>query len=113
MQRKNEMSTINITPDNGSLTMKGSGLVKIKTSIQIYGTGTKMPVTIEADFTNIPHHLHQIYLQSLVSQYNTSVQVYNNTKDEEPYPMTIKEKQREWRLNKIVDIISKAISKSK
>lgn len=99
--------------DDAGLTMKGSGLVKIKTSIQIYGTGTKMPVTIEADFTNIPHNLHQIYLQSLVSQYNTSIQVYDNTKDEEPYPMTIKERRKEWRLNRIVDLISKAISKSK
>jgi hypothetical protein len=89
--------------------MKGTGKVQIKTSIQIYGTGTKMPVTIEADFTDIPHHLHQIYYQSLISQYNTSVNVYNNTKDDEP--KTIKEKKREWRLNRIVDIISKAISK--
>jgi hypothetical protein len=89
--------------------MRGSGKVQIKTSIQIYGTGTKMPVTIEADFTNIPHHLHQIYFQSLISQYNTSVNVYNNTKDDEP--KTIREKKSEWRLNRIVDIISKAISK--
>jgi hypothetical protein len=89
--------------------MKGTGKVQIKTSIQIYGTGTKMPVTVEADFTDIPHHLHQIYYQSLISQYNTSVNVYNNTKDDEP--KTIKEKKREWRLNRIVDIISKAISK--
>jgi hypothetical protein len=89
--------------------MKGSGKVQIKTSIQIYGTGTKMPVTVEADFTDIPHHLHQIYYQSLISQYNTSVNVYSNTKDDEP--KTIKEKKSEWRLNRIVDIISKAISK--
>jgi hypothetical protein len=89
--------------------MKGSGKVQIKTSIQIYGTGTKMPVTVEADFTDIPHHLHQTYFQSLVSQYNTSVNVYNNTKDDEP--KTIGEKKSEWRLNRIVDIISKAISK--
>jgi hypothetical protein len=100
---------MSITLDSGHLTMRGSGKVQIKTSIQIYGTGTKMPVTIEADFTNIPHHLHQIYYQSLISQYNTSVNVYNNTKDDEP--KTIKEKKREWRLNRIVDIISKAISK--
>ncbi len=100
---------MSITLDSGHLTMRGSGKVQIKTSIQIYGTGTKMPVTIEADFTNIPHHLHQIYFQSLVSQYNTSVNVYNNTKDDEP--KTIKEKKSEWRLNRIVDIISKAISK--
>jgi hypothetical protein len=94
------MSNINITPDNGRLTMKGSGKVQIKTSIQIYGTGTKMPVTVEADFTNIPHHLHQ---------YNTSISVYNNTTDDEP--KTIAEKKSEWRLNRIVDIISKSIRK--
>jgi len=101
--------SINITPDNGRLTMKGSGKVQIKTSIQIYGTGTKMPVTIEADFTNIPHHLHSLYYQSLISQYNTSVNVYSNTKDAEP--KTIKEQKSEWRINRIVDIICKAISK--
>lgn len=101
--------SINISTDSRHLTMKGNGKVQIKTSIQIYGTGTKMPVTVEADFTDIPHHLHQIYYQSLISQYNTSVNVYNNTKDDEP--KTIKEKKREWRLNRIVDIISKAISK--
>ncbi len=100
---------MNISLDSGHLTMKGSGKVQIKTSIQIYGTGTKMPVTIEADFTGIPHHLHQIYFQSLTNQYNTSVNVYNNTKDDEP--KTIREQKSEWRLNRIVDIISKAISK--
>ena len=107
------MSTINITPDNGSLTMKGSGLVKIKTSIQIYGTGTKMPVTIEADFTNIPHHLHSLYYQSLISHYNTNIVAHKNLSKVEDEPKTIAEKKSEWRLNKIVDIISKAISKSK
>ena len=101
--------SINITPDNGRLTMKGNGKVQIKTSIQIYGTGTKMPVTVEADFTDIPHHLHQTYFQSLISQYNTSVGIYNNTKEDEP--KTIKEQKSEWRLNRIVDIIGKAIKK--
>lgn len=103
------MGNINITPDNGRLTMKGNGKVQIKTSIQIYGTGTKMPVTVEADFTNIPHNLHSLYFQSLTHQYNTSVRVYNNTKEDEP--KTIKEKKSEWRINRIVDIISKAIRK--
>ena len=101
--------SINIMPDNGRLTMKGNGKVQIKTSIQIYGTGTKMPVTVEADFTDIPHHLHQTYFQSLISQYNTSVGIYNNTKEDEP--KTIKEQKSEWRLNRIVDIISKVIKK--
>ena len=102
------MSNLTISPDNGRLTMKGSGKILIKTQIKIYGTGTELPVTIEADFNNIPHNLHQMYLQSLMSQYNTSVNVYNNTDDE---PKTIKEKKSEWRINRIVDIISKAISK--
>ena len=103
------MSNINITPDNGRLTMKGSGLVTINTSIKIYGTGTELPIKIVADFNNVPHNLHSLYFQSLTYQYNTSVDVYNNTKEDEP--KTVKEKKSEWRINRIVDIISKAISK--
>ena len=102
------MSNINITPDNGRLTMKGSGLVTINTSIKIYGTGTELPIKIVGDFNNIPHHLHQIYMQSMLASYG-SVTAYDNTKDDEP--KTIKEKKSEWRINRIVDIISKAISK--
>ena len=102
------MGNINITPDNGRLTMKGSGLVTINTSIKMYGTGTELPIKIVADFNNIPHNLHSLYFQSLTHQYNTSVNVYSNTDDE---PKTIKEKKSEWRINRIVDIISKAISK--
>ena len=102
------MGNINITPDNGRLTMKGSGLVTINTSIKMYGTGTELPIKIVADFNNIPHNLNSLYFQSLTHQYNTSVNVYNNTDDE---PKTIKEKKSEWRINRIVDIISKAISK--
>ena len=103
------MGSINITPDNGRLTMKGSGLVTINTSIKMYGTGTELPIKIVADFNNIPHNLHSLYYQALTHQYNTSVNVYNNTKDDEP--KTIKEKKSEWRINRIVDIISKAITK--
>lgn len=101
--------SIYITPDNGRLTMKGSGLVTINTSIKIYGTGTELPIKIVADFNNIPHSLHYLYYQSLVSQYNTSWNVYDNTKDDEP--KTIKEKKSEWRLNRLVELISKAIRK--
>jgi hypothetical protein len=99
---------MSITLDNGSLSMKGSGLVTINTFIKIYGTGTELPIKIVADFNNIPHKLHQTYLQSLTYQYNTSVSVYNNTEEE---PKTIKEKKSEWRLNKIVDIICKSLKK--
>jgi hypothetical protein len=37
-----------------------------------------------------------------------SVNVHNNT---EPEPKTIKEQKSEWRLNRLVELISKAISK--
>ena len=103
--------SINITPDNGRLTMQGSGKVQIKTSIQIYGTGTKMPVTIEADFTDIPHNLHYLYYQSLISNYNTNIVAHKNLSKVEDEPKTIKEKKSEWRLNRIVELISNVIKK--
>ena len=103
--------SINITSDNGRLTMKGSGKVQIKTSIKIYGTGTELPVTIEADFNNIPHNLHSLYYQSLISHYNTNIVAHKNLSKVEDEPKTIKEQKSEWRLNRIVDIISKAINK--
>lgn len=102
------MSNLNLIPDNGSMITKGSGKVTINTEINIDGTSTKLPVIIEADFTNVPHHLHQVYLQSFIYKYNTSVNVYNNTDDE---PKTIEEKKSEWRLNRIAKIIAKAINK--
>ena len=63
------MSNLNITPDNARITIKESNKVRINTNICIYGTGNELPVTIEADFTNVPHHLHQVYLQSLIYKY--------------------------------------------
>ena len=103
--------SINITPDNGRLTMKGSGLVTINTSIKIYGTGTELPIKIVADFNSIPHNLHSLYYQSLISHYNTNIVAHKNLSKVEDEPKTIKEQKSEWRLNRIVDIISKAIKK--
>jgi hypothetical protein len=80
------MSTFTISDNNGSLTMKGSGLVQINTSINIYGTGTELPIKIIGDFNEIPPHLHEMYLQSMLASYG-SVTAYDNTKDE---PKTIK-----------------------
>ena len=91
--------------------MKGSGLVTIKTSIKIYGTGTELPIKIVADFNNIPYDLHSLYYQSLISHYNTNIVAHKNLSKVEDEPKTIKEQKSEWRLNRIVDIISKAISK--
>jgi len=103
--------SINIMPDNGRLTMKGSGLVTIKTSIKIYGTGTELPIKIVADFNNIPHNLHSLYYQSLISNYNTNIVAHKNLSEVDDEPKTIKEKKSEWRINRIVDIICKAIKK--
>lgn len=91
-----------ITLDDGSLTMRSSTKATIKSSIKIVGTNSVLPITIEGEFKDIPPHLHQIYMQSMLASYGDT-NIYNNTKNEEP--MTIKEKKSEWRLNRIVDII--------
>ena len=90
---------------NGSenLTMKGSGKVRINTAIKIYGTGTELPVTIQADFNNVPPHLHQLYMQSMIGSYG-GVNVYDNTKDAEP--KTIKEKDDRSFLRWLFDTIT-------
>ena len=100
--------SINISTDSSHLTMKGSTKAIIKSSIKIVGTNSVLPIEIVGEFKDIPPHLHQMYMQSMLASYG-SVNVYNNTKYEEP--KTIQEKKSEWRINRIVDIISKAISK--
>ena len=98
--------SIYITDNNGSLTMNGSTKAVIKSSIQIVGSGTELPITTEGDFKDIPPHLHQVYLRSMLSSYEGSVNVYDNTE-----PKIIETQKSKWGLNKIVDIINKVISK--
>ena len=98
---------ITISNDSSHLTMEGSTKVTIKASQTIVGTGTQLPIEITADFKDVPPHLHQLYMQSMWASYG-SVNVYDNTNEE---PKTIKEKKSEWRLNRIVELISKAIGK--
>jgi hypothetical protein len=99
--------SIYITDNSNSITMKGSTKATIKTSIQIAGSGTELPITIEGDFKDIPPHLHGLYIQAMQSSYG-SVNVYDNTK---PEPKTIREQKSKWRINRIVKLISKAIQK--
>jgi hypothetical protein len=80
--------SIYITNDNGSLTMEGSTKVQINASITIAGTGTELPITIIGEFKDIPPHLHGLYIQAMQSSYG-NVNVYDNTKDEEPYSISI------------------------
>jgi len=98
--------SIYITDNSNSITMKGSTKATIKTSIQIAGSGTELPITIEGDFKDIPPHLHQVYLRSMLSSYEGGVNVYDNTE-----PKIIETQKSKWGLNKIVDIISKTIRK--
>jgi len=98
---------MDITLDSGHLTMKGSTKATIKSSIQIAGTGTVLPIEIVGEFKDIPPHLHGLYIQAMQSSYG-SVNVHNNT---EPEPKTIEEQKSEWRLNRIVELIGKAITK--
>jgi hypothetical protein len=99
--------SITLDKDNGRLTMQSSTKAQMNSSITIAGSGTKLPITIIGEFKDIPPHLHQIYIQAMWGSYGDT-NVYNNTKEE---PKTIEEQKSEWRLNRIVDIISKAISK--
>ena len=99
--------SITLSNDSSHLTMKGSSKAIIKSSIKIVGTNSVLPIEVVGDFKDIPQNLHQAYMQSMLASYG-SVNVHNNT---EPEPKTIKEQKSEWRLNRIVDIISKAISK--
>ena len=96
---------MSITLDGGHLTMKGSSKAIIKSSIKIVGTNSVLPIEIVGEFKDIPPHLHQMYMQTMLASYG-SVNAYDNTKEE---PKTIKEQKSEWRLNRIVDIISNAI----
>jgi len=98
---------MNISFDSGHLTMKGSTKAIIKSSIKIMGTNSVLPIEVVGDFKDIPQNLHQAYMQSMLASYG-SVNVYNYT---EPEPKTIKEQKSEWRLNRLVELFSKAISK--
>jgi hypothetical protein len=63
---------------NNTFTIKGSNEVTINNSIEILGTGTELSVKVVADFSNVPKHLHGIYLQSFQYQYDKDVRVWNN-----------------------------------
>lgn len=98
---------MSITLDSGHITMKGSTKATIKSSITIVGTNSVLPIEIVGEFKDIPTHLHQMYIESMLSSYG-SVNVHNNTNEE---PKTIEEQKSEWRLNRIVELIGKAITK--
>ncbi len=98
------MKNLTLTTDN-NLTINQKPIVTIETGITIAGQKTELPVKITADFTNIPKEQHQIFLQSFQYYYQTDINIYNNSHTDEP--KTIEEKKKEWRLNRIIDILFK------
>lgn len=99
--------TIEINSElQSKITMKGTGKVTSKSVIEIIGTNTKLEIEHTADFSKIKPELHQIYFDSFKASLIDS-KVHDNTK--EPYPKTIKEKQSDFRLNRITDIFLNCI----
>jgi hypothetical protein len=97
--------------NSSHLTIQGNTKAIIKASINIVGTNTNLPIEIVGEFKDIPQHLHQMYMQTMMNSYGSTT-VYANTKEEEdPYPMTIEEQQKEWRWNRLTKLICKAIGK--
>lgn len=88
---------------NNNLTINSKPLVKIKTSMEIVGSGTELPIEIIADFTDVPGHLHKSYLEAFKYKYFDKATIYNCIDEE---PKTTEEKKRDWRLNKLADIFT-------
>lgn len=57
------------------LTFNSGTKVIIKTSLEICGSNTELPIQIIGDFKDIPHSEHEIYLQLLNYQYNKDITV--------------------------------------
>ena len=96
---------MSIELNSENLSIPSSTKAQINSSISIVGTQTRLPITIIGEFKDIPPHLHQIYMQSMLSSYG-DVNVHNNTDEE---PKTIEEKKSEWRINRLADIFLKAL----
>jgi hypothetical protein len=94
-----------ILDSKNSLTINVKPIVEINTGITLAGHKSELPVKIIADFTNIPESQHEVFLHSFKYFYNTEINVYNNTTKEKP--TTIKEKKRDWTINRIIDILFK------
>tara|TARA_R110000782_G_scaffold75146_4_gene150038 strand:+ start:173 stop:475 length:303 start_codon:yes stop_codon:yes gene_type:complete len=91
---------IELNSDSLHLTMQGNGKVTTISHIEIIGTNTLLKVEHTADFSKIPTEHHEMYLRMLQST-TTDKSIYGNT-PAEPYPMTIEEKQRDWKLSRII-----------
>jgi len=62
------MSTTIKIGDSSHLTIKTTTKVQIKGCFEIAGSNTELPVTLEADFKDIPQHLHEAFITLLRSR---------------------------------------------
>lgn len=88
---------------NDTLTVNTKPIAVINTGIELAGYKSELPIKIIADFTNIPEEQHEIFLQTFKYFYNTEVNIHHRSFKEEP--KTIKEKKKEWRFNRIINIL--------
>ena len=79
-----------ITSDDNNLIVTTLPKVVIRSTIEIIGTNTELPITITADFNNIPKELHYQYYQALTYQYHKDVKVHSNIDDEPVKPDVVK-----------------------
>jgi hypothetical protein len=62
------MSTTIKIGDTSHLTIKTTTKVQIRGCFEIAGSNTELPVTLEADFKDIPQHLHEAFIMLLRSR---------------------------------------------
>jgi hypothetical protein len=61
------------TSDN-NLTINNNTIVELTNNISM--RGINLPVSITADFKDIPEHFHEIFLQMLIISYDKTISIY-------------------------------------
>jgi len=63
------MENLTVYSTNGNLIQHSKPTVTVETAVEIAGQG-ELPITIIADFTDIPDHKHEMFLQAFKRMYN-------------------------------------------
>jgi|LakMenE01Jun11ns_1017448.scaffolds.fasta_scaffold9636685_2 hypothetical protein len=63
------MENLTVYSTNGNLIQHSKPIVTVETEVEIAGQG-ELPITIIADFTDIPEHKHEMFLQAFKMMYN-------------------------------------------
>jgi lipopolysaccharide export system protein LptA len=93
---------MSITIDsNNSLSIKGTSKVSIEAGILIAGSGTRLPVTITADFSEVPQEYHETYYQAFVYQYRGTSVVYENKES-----IKSDSKYKKSNIDKIIELVT-------